>query len=101
MPPIPHTLRELTQVLLNDNYRNKIASTIDSTDNLYAASCTARDGSHNVLFMTQRMINFLPRLKVIQCDGTFRARPLRPHSAQCLVFVSPWRHAVCKFPLSV
>jgi len=93
-PAIPHTLRELTQVLLNPIYRRKVASTYDGLDTLYAGSCTARDGSHNVLFISQRMRAFLPKLKVIQSDGTFRARPLRPQSGQCFVLVTPWQHNV-------
>ncbi|KAK3910275.1 Transposase for insertion sequence element IS905, partial [Frankliniella fusca] len=93
-PAIPHTLKELTQVLLNPQYRAKVASTIDGSGNLYAGSCTATDGSHNVLFISERMIDFLKNIKVIQSDGTFRARPLMPASAQCFVLVTPWKNCV-------
>ncbi|KAJ1522440.1 hypothetical protein ONE63_001630 [Megalurothrips usitatus] len=93
-PETPMTLRELTQRLLDPEYRRKIASTIDGHDNLYSGSCTAQDGSHHILFLSERMKHFLGDVKIIQSDGTFKARPLHPYSSQIFVLVTPWRDAV-------
>jgi hypothetical protein len=92
-PPIPKTLRELTRLLLQDRWK-EISGTIDEEDNLYAGSTTASDGSHHVLFISQRMLQFMSNIKIVQSDGTFRARPNVPPSSQCFVFVTPWRNTV-------
>ena len=95
-PNIPLTLRDLTRLLLQKKYRN-ISRTVDGDDNLYAGSTTATDGSHHVAFISQRMLEFMSDIKVIQSDGTFRARPAVPKSSQCFVLVTSWRDAVSIF----
>lgn len=94
-PGIPDTLRDLTRELLGNA---GISKTVDDLENLYAGSITAADGSHHVAFFSPRMLRFLGNLKLIQADGTFRARPALPPSRQCFVLVTTWRHSVsaCK-----
>ena len=92
-PEIPQSLQGLTQILLQPQFRH-ISSTIDETDNLYAGSVTAHDGSHHVLFMSKRMLGHMAEVKILQADGTFRARPAVPPSTQCFVIATPWRDAV-------
>ena len=90
-PPIPNTLTDLTRILLQNR---RISETVDGDENLYAGSITATDGSHHVAFISPRMIQFLGKVKIVQGDGTFRARPALPHSSQCFVLVSTWRNCV-------
>lgn len=96
-PPIPQTLRELTQLLL-DPQNEFISKTIDETDNIYAGSVTATDGSHHIAFMSRRMANHMGDVKIIQVDGTFKSRPAVPVSAQVLVLVTPWAGSVSIMP---
>ena len=91
--PGHQTLRELTQLLLQQQWR-KISSTVDGGENLYAGSITAVDGSHHVAFMSPRMRNFSSRITVLQSDGTFHDRPNVPPSSQVFVLVTPWRNTV-------
>ncbi|KAK3914726.1 ATP synthase subunit beta [Frankliniella fusca] len=93
-PPVPESLRDLTRLLLRDEWREKISCTVDKDDNLYCGSTTATDNSHHVAFISARMRRFASRISILQSDGTFRARPQVPHSAQVFVLVTPWRN-VC------
>lgn len=90
-PPIPNSLTELTQALLQNP---RISETVDGEENLYAGSVTATDGSHHVAFISPRMIEFLGKVKILQGDGTFRSRPAIPPSSQCFVLVTTWRNCV-------
>lgn len=90
-PEIPHTLRELTQTLLG---HTRVSMTVDGLHNMFAGSVTAEDGSHHVMFTTPRMLQFMGQVKILQGDGTFRARPSLPQSSQCFVLVTTWRHCV-------
>jgi len=90
-PNIPHTMRELTQVLLANNHLSK---TIDVSENLYAGSVTATDGSHHIAFFSPRMLRFMSKLKLIQGDGTFSSRPALPSSRQLFVLVTTWDNFV-------
>ncbi|KAJ1521126.1 hypothetical protein ONE63_002826 [Megalurothrips usitatus] len=90
-PPIPGTLRDLTRTLLA---HKNVSKTADGLENLYAGSVDATDGSHHVAFFSPRMRAFMGNVRVIQGDGTFRARPAVPHSCQCFVIVTTWRHNV-------
>ncbi|XP_034246305.1 uncharacterized protein LOC117648159 [Thrips palmi] len=93
-PQIPHTMRELTQILLSND---KISKTIDDSENLYAGSTTATDGSHHIAFFSPRMLRFMENLKIIQGDGTFKSRPALPSSRQVFVLVTTWNN--CVIPL--
>jgi len=90
-PPLPQTLRELTQVLLQNP---RISKTVDGEENLYAGSVDADDGSHHVLFVTPRMREVLQQCIIVQGDGTFRARPATPPSSQCFVLVTTYKNGV-------
>lgn len=90
-PNIPHTLSDLTRVLLQNPH---ISTTVDDEENLYAGSITALDGSHHVAFFSPRMLEHMGKVKTIQGDGTFRARPLFPLSSQCFVIVTTWNDCV-------
>lgn len=92
-PNIPLSLADLTRELLQNN---NVSKTIDETQNLYAGSATATDGSHVVAFFSPRMLTFLANLKTIQGDGTFKSRPAVPDSRQCFVIVTTWRDSVSK-----
>lgn len=102
-PGIPHTLRELTQTLLD---HPEISKTTDGLENMYCGSITATDGSHHVGFLSPRMANLLGNLKIIQGDGTFKSRPAVPDSSQCFVIVTTLHNCVsfdsaCLFALSL
>ncbi|KAK3929544.1 UPF0251 protein [Frankliniella fusca] len=90
-PRVPNTLRELTRVLLNTP---RLSATVDGTENLYAWSITATDGSHHIAFFSPRMLTFMKKIKFVQSDGTFKSRPMAPHSAQVYVIVTTWRKHV-------
>jgi len=90
-PHIPHTLRGLTRVLLQDP---TLARTLDDTESMYAGSTTATDGSHHVMFLSPRMTEFLADCTILHGDGTFRARPALPKSSQLFVLVTTWRNNV-------
>ncbi|XP_034254486.1 uncharacterized protein LOC117653153 [Thrips palmi] len=90
-PPLPQTLRELTQVLLQNP---RISKTVDGEQNIYAGSIDANDGSHHVLFVSPRMREVLQQVTILQGDGTFRARPSTPPSAQCFTLVTTYRDAI-------
>lgn len=90
-PPIPYTLQDLTRLLLHNP---NISETVDGEDNMYAGSVTAADGSHHVAFISRRMLHYMGRLKCIQGDGTFRARPAVPPSCQCFVLVTTLKNCV-------
>ncbi|KAK3913727.1 Protein FAR1-RELATED SEQUENCE 12, partial [Frankliniella fusca] len=90
-PNLPYTMRELTRCLLQ---HPNVSQTIDETENLYAGSVTARDGSHHVALFSPRMLQFMSRIKAIQSDGTFGSRPALPASSQLFVLVTTWRNSV-------
>ncbi|KAK3908301.1 Cytoplasmic protein NCK2 [Frankliniella fusca] len=90
-PNIPHTMRKLTQVLLQNNF---VSKTIDGEENLYAGSCTDAEGHHHIAFFSPRMLQFMPSLKIIQGDGTFKSRPALPASRQVFVLVTTWDNVV-------
>ena len=90
-PRIPHSLTDLTRTLLQ---YPRVSVTCDGSENMYAGSVTATDGSHHVAFFSPRMLEFMANLRVIQGDGTFRARPAVPSSSQCFVLVTTWNHSV-------
>lgn len=90
-PNIPHNLRDLTRILLEKKH---VSETIDGTENLYAGSITAQDGSHHVAFFSPRMLNFMSKVKIIQGDGTFHSRPALPVSSQVFVLVTTWDNCV-------
>lgn len=91
-PRIPESLTDLTRTLLQNP---RVSVTCDGSENLYAGSVTATDGSHHVAFFSPRMLEFMGNLRVIQGDGTFRARPAVPRSSQCFVLVTTWNNCVC------
>jgi len=90
-PNLPYTMRELTRSLLQ---HPNVSQTIDETENLYAGSVTATDGSHHVALFSPRMLQFMSRIKVIHSDGTFGSRPALPASSQLFVLVTTWRNFV-------
>jgi len=90
-PKIPDTLLDLTRSLLDNA---DVAKTVDEEENLYAGSVTASDGSHHLAFFSPRMLKYLGNLKLIQGDGTFKARPSVPASRQCFVIVTTWSNVV-------
>lgn len=90
-PAIPYTLSDLTRTLLS---HDRVSKTIDGLQNMYAGSVDASDGSHHVAFISPRMLEYLGTLKLLQGDGTFKARPNTPASSQCFVLVSTWRDCV-------
>lgn len=90
-PPIPQTLYELTQVLLG---HPRVSVTVDGEQNMYAGSATADDGSHHVVFVSRRMLNFMGQCQLLQGDGTFKARPATPNSAQCFAIVTTYKSGV-------
>jgi len=92
-PPIPYTLLDLTRTLLQ---HPRVSTTVDGEENIYAGSINAPDGSHHVLFISPRMIDFLGKVKILQGDGTFRARPSIPPSCQCFVLVTTYKNSVSK-----
>jgi len=71
-PPCPQTLEDLSRLLLQEQWRNKISCTVDKDDNLYCGSTTASDGSHSVAFISERMRRFTSSVDILQSDGTFR-----------------------------
>lgn len=96
-PPVPQTLLELTQVLLQNP---RVSVTVDGEQNMYAGSITADDGSHHVVFVSQRMLDFMGQCKLLQGDGTFKSRPATPESAQCFNIVTTYKDGV-SVPLSI
>ena len=90
-PPVPQTLLELTQVLLG---HPRVSVTVDGEQNMYAGSITANDGSHHVVFVSRRMLDFMGQCKLLQGDGTFKSRPATPECAQCLAIVTTYKDGV-------
>ncbi|KAK3926922.1 GTPase Der [Frankliniella fusca] len=74
-PELPRSLRNLTRVLNDDQFR-VITQTEDGTDNLYGGSVTATDGSHHIMFVSQRMLNYLKISRILHGDGTRKVIPL-------------------------
>lgn len=73
-PPLPANLTELTEILLNPQYR-VLTLTDDGLDNIYAGSVDDIDGNHHILFMSQRMIQRARTFSSLHSDGTFRSVP--------------------------
>lgn len=73
-PPPPDSLLELTDILQDPRYA-VITATDDAEDNLYAASVTAQDGSHHIIFMSRRMARVARSLNTLFADGTFKTLP--------------------------
>ncbi|KAK3926312.1 Alpha-galactosidase A, partial [Frankliniella fusca] len=92
-PKIPQTLEKLTDILVDPQYRWLTAS-VDKRDNIYAGSVNAVDGTHCVLFMSERMLDFCGRITLIQSDGTFKSRPAVPASAQVFSLVTTWKNFI-------
>lgn len=97
-PPVPLTLRELTQVLLG---HPRVSLTVDGDENMYAGSTTAADGSHHVVFASRRMLDFMGQCQLLQADGTFRARPATPPSSQCFTLVTTYKDGVSASPFTL
>lgn len=90
-PRIPYTLVDLTRALLQ---HPRVALTVDGEQSMYAGSTTGADGSHSIVFMSQRSIDLLGRVKTVQADGTFRSRPSVPPSCQCFALVTTYKDCV-------
>lgn len=73
-PPPPQTLQGLTEILQDPRYA-VMAATTDATDSLYAASVTAEDDSHHIIFMSRRMARIGRTLTILFGDGTFKSLP--------------------------
>ncbi|XP_034253510.1 uncharacterized protein LOC117652588 [Thrips palmi] len=95
-PPVPASLEELTRILQNPLYA-VMTATHDAEDSLYAASVTARDGSHSVLFMTRRMANVARSMHTLFADGTFKSLPSIEglnRASQVFALVGNWNHTI-------
>ncbi|XP_034236489.1 uncharacterized protein LOC117642414 [Thrips palmi] len=95
-PPAPDTLRELTRILQDPRYRI-ISATHDARDSLYAASVTADDQSHHIIFMSRRMARVARSLDLLFADGTFKVKPAideLDEASQVFALVGNWDRTV-------
>lgn len=73
-PNIPATMYELTATLQNPMWEF-LTKTLDDEDRIYLCSVTAGDGSHSVIFLSERCLEFLRQASTIFLDGTFKISP--------------------------
>ncbi|KAK3926018.1 Glucose-1-phosphate adenylyltransferase [Frankliniella fusca] len=96
-PALPRSLRGLTRILNDDRFA-VICQTDDGTDNIYGGSTTARDGSHHVLFLSERMIEILKESKILHGDGTKKVVPIGANgyflAQQVYVILTTWDHHI-------
>ncbi|KAK3921644.1 Anthranilate--CoA ligase, partial [Frankliniella fusca] len=97
LPPPPQTLRGLSDILQNPRYRIT-TQTPDGRDNIYARSVTAADGSHHIIFLSQRMARVMKRMVILFGDGTFKSLPamegLNNDASQVFALVANWDHTI-------
>ncbi|KAK3921439.1 DNA excision repair protein ERCC-6-like 2 [Frankliniella fusca] len=96
LPPPPLTLRQLTDILQDPHY-TVLTNTDDGQDNIYAASVTDTQGSHHIIFMSQRMARVMKRLSILFGDGTFLTLPVLEDldaASQIFAIVGNWDHTI-------
>ncbi|KAE8745029.1 hypothetical protein FOCC_FOCC008341 [Frankliniella occidentalis] len=91
-PVIPQTLQELTDLLMNPD-NDWLPASVDKKDNIYAGSVNATDGTHCILFMSERMLQFAGEVLLFQADGTFKSRPATPPSSQVFCLITTYKGA--------
>jgi len=74
-PHPPQNLRELTELLLNDQYR-VLTLTHDGEDNIFGGSVDDAEGEHHILFISRRMVENIRTFNVLHADGTFKSVPV-------------------------
>lgn len=73
-PRIPQSLAELTDIL-QDPAWTSLTTTLDEEDSIYLGSASAQDGSHSIVFISQRCLDYMRSVDIIFADGTFFVRP--------------------------
>lgn len=85
-PNIPHSLEDLSRIMLNPQYR-VITISDDGTDNIYAGSVTDGNGDHHILFASRRQLRLMKTFRVLHSDGTFKVVPGDKHFADQVSFL--------------
>ncbi len=79
-PPVPATLDELGAILENPHHQN-IAATKDASDHLYCGT-VGPVGERCIIYVSQRMLRFMRKVREVFCDATFTPTPIRPNGRQ-------------------
>lgn len=73
-PNIPQNLQELSAILQNPEWE-ALLKTLDEEDSMYLGSAWSEDGSHNLIFVSQRCLRIMRMAPIIFADGTFFIKP--------------------------
>ncbi|KAK3923462.1 Cyclomaltodextrinase, partial [Frankliniella fusca] len=92
-PNVPQSLHGLMTLLANPAWHH-LTATNDGTDNLFNGGGTASDGSHVILFISQRGLRTLRLATLLFADGTFFVRPSIDWCYQVFVIVIVSNHTV-------
>lgn len=94
LPPIPHTLSELAEVLQDDNY-SYLTRTLDRTDSIFLGKFgQTSQGTRVLIFMSRRLMDYMSRMRDVMSDATFSSVPAALDCAQVWTILSVRRFHV-------
>ncbi|XP_034236384.1 uncharacterized protein LOC117642389 [Thrips palmi] len=92
-PRIPSNLRELTAIHQNPAWAH-LTRTTDLQDFIYSGSVDSLDGSHSVIYCSERNLQHLREVPVMFADGTFYISPSIDNCYQVFTIVCVYGHTV-------
>ena len=100
LPNVPHTLSELGEILIQDEYEY-LTTTLDEADNILLGTFgQSNNGTRVVIFASSRALQFMERMPAsdqVFSDATFSTvpAPLKDSCRQLWCIVILRRHHVC------
>lgn len=92
-PHVPEDLVGLSAILQDPQWQY-ISQTNDLLDSIYLGSATGLDGSHNIVFISARCLDFMRTVNILFADGTFYITPSIARCYQVFTLVTIHDHTV-------